>query len=69
MESVRGSDGEPRVSLRLPSWEEYVAVALDEIIAIAGASLQVRGRIERMLTELLAIAPEARAESLRARMW
>jgi uncharacterized membrane protein len=68
VETVKGTDGEPRVLLRLPSWEDYVSVALDEIIAIAGASPLVRRRIERLLTELLAIAPASREDALQARL-
>lgn len=66
-ESVNGSDGQPRLLLRLPTWEDYVAVALDEIIAIDGSSWQVRRRMDRLLTDLIAIAPAERAEPLRAR--
>ena len=33
---VAGSDGAVRVRLVLPTWEDYVAVALDAIIALAG---------------------------------
>jgi uncharacterized membrane protein len=68
VETVKGSDGEPRLLLRLPTWEDYVAVALDEIIAIDGFSAQVRRRVERLLTDLIAIAPAGRADVLRARI-
>jgi uncharacterized membrane protein len=67
VETVNGSDAQPRLILRLPTWEDYVAVALDEIIAVAGSSWQVRPRIDRLLTELLAIAPAGRAEALQTR--
>jgi uncharacterized membrane protein len=68
VETVKGSDGEPRVLLRLPSWEDYVSVALDEIIAIVGSSPLVRRRVERLLTELVAIAPADREPALEARL-
>ena len=68
VDTVNGSDGQPRLLLRLPTWEDYVAVALDEIIAIAGASWQVRPRIEQLLTDLIAIAPAERTEALRVRL-
>lgn len=67
VETVGGSDGQPRLRLRLPTWEDYVAVALDEIIAIAGSSWHVSRRLERLLTELIAITPAERAEALRRR--
>jgi uncharacterized membrane protein len=68
IEIVKGADGEPRVLLRLPSWEDYVSVALDEIIANVGSSPLVRRRVEGLLTELVAIAPTGRREALRARL-
>jgi hypothetical protein len=45
-----------------------VAVALDEIIAVGGSAWQVRPRVDRLLTDLIAISPAARAEALRARL-
>jgi uncharacterized membrane protein len=33
VETVNGSDDQPRLQLRLPTWDDYVTVALDEIIA------------------------------------
>jgi uncharacterized membrane protein len=68
VETVKGSDGEPRLLLRLPSWEDYVSVSLDEIIANVGSSPLVWQRIEVLLTELVAIAPAGRQEALRARL-
>jgi len=66
--TVGTEDGQARVVLRLPTWEDYVGVALDETIAIRDASLQVRRRIDRLLTELVAIAPPGRREALEARL-
>ena len=68
VETVKGSDGETRVLLPLPSWEDYVGVALDEIIALDRASPLVGGRVDRLLTELVAIAPAGREEALQARL-
>jgi uncharacterized membrane protein len=68
VETVKGTDSRPRLLLSLPTWEDYVAVALDEIIAIAGSSSHVRLRIDRLLTELLAIAPADFAEALQVRI-
>jgi uncharacterized membrane protein len=68
IETVKGSDGEPRVLLRLPSWEDYVSVSLDEIIENVGSSPLVRRRVEGLLSELVAIAPAGRQEALRGRL-
>jgi uncharacterized membrane protein len=68
VETVKGSDEQPRLLLRLPSWEDYVAVALDEIIAMGSASWQVRRRVGRLLTELIEIAPAGPGAPLRERL-
>jgi hypothetical protein len=65
VETVKGSDGQPRLRLHPPIWEDYVAVALDEIIAIAGSSWRVSRRVDRLLAGLIAIAPADRAEACR----
>ena len=66
--AVSTPGGQTRVLLRLPTWEDYVGVALDETIAMRDSSLQVRRRVDRLLTELVAIAPPGRRESLEARL-
>jgi uncharacterized membrane protein len=66
--TVNAPDGQTRVLLRLPTWEDNVGVALDETIAMSERSLQVRRRVDRLLTELVAIAPPGRRESLQSRM-
>jgi hypothetical protein len=45
-----------------------VTVAVDEITATASSSRPVRERVDRLLTELIAIAPAGRAEALQARV-
>jgi hypothetical protein len=67
VETVNGTDGQSRLLLRMPTWEDYVAVALAEIIAFDGSSWQVRRCMDWLLTDLTAIAPAERAEALRAR--
>ena len=67
VETVNGSDGQPRVKLRLPTWDDYLTVAVDEIIAIS-PSWPVQRRVERLLTDLIEIAPAEHAEALRARI-
>jgi uncharacterized membrane protein len=66
--TISGRDGQPRVLLRLPTWEDFVGVALDETIAMSDRSLQVRRRVDRLLTELVAIAPPGRRECLQCRL-
>jgi uncharacterized membrane protein len=66
--TVRAADGLTRVLLRPPTWEDYVGVALDETIEVSSAHGQVRRRLDRLLTDLVAIAPAGRQESLEARL-
>ncbi|HEY4828677.1 MAG TPA: hypothetical protein VIH85_18030, partial [Solirubrobacteraceae bacterium] len=69
-----GADRTPRVVLKLPTWEDYVSVALDEVIGMGLDSVHVRRRVYRLLEDLLAAAPpehhaavEARLESVATR--
>lgn len=57
-----------RLILALPSWDDYLGVALDEIISIASASVQVRRRLEQLLGELARIAPAQRRAAVETRL-
>jgi len=67
IERVSGRDGTIRVRLVLPTWEDYVAVALDEMIALPALSPNVSRRILRLLDELAAITPPSGRNALEAR--
>jgi uncharacterized membrane protein len=67
VDQVAGSDHTIRVRLVLPTWEDYVAVALDEIIALRASSANVSRRILRLLDELAVITPPSRRSALEAR--
>ena len=67
VEQVAGSDGTIRVRLVLPTWEDYVAVAVDEIIALPILSPNVSRRILRLLDELAGIVPPNRRSGLEGR--
>jgi len=64
---VADHHGTLRITLVLPTWEDYLAVALDEIIALREVSPNVSRRILRLLDELEAIAPTTRHPALTAR--
>jgi len=64
---ISGSDGLPRVKLVLPTWEDYLAIALDEILALPAVSPNVSRRILRLLDDLDEIAPEYRGGALDTR--
>lgn len=64
---IADRDGTLRITLVLPTWEDYLAVALDEIIALREVSPNVSRRILRLLDELEAITPPTRHPALAAR--
>jgi uncharacterized membrane protein len=65
---ITGPHGRTRVLLALPGWDDYVALAVDEIVEAGGANVRIRGRVERLLRELVALAPESRRPPLQARL-
>jgi uncharacterized membrane protein len=65
---IRGPHGKTRVLLALPVWDDYVALAVDEIIEAGAGHLRIRGRVERLLRELIALAPEHRRAPLQLRL-
>jgi uncharacterized membrane protein len=67
MENVADSSGTTRVKLVLPTWDQYLAVALDEIIALPGLLPSVSHRLTRLLDDLAAIAPPSRRPELEKR--
>jgi len=62
------TDGVTRVAFTLPDWDEYVGLALDEIISFGADSSQVRARLDRLLVDLIAVAPPARRFPLESRL-
>jgi uncharacterized membrane protein len=67
VECVPDRDGTIRVELVLPTWDDYLAIALDEIIALPGHSPNVSRRILRLLDDLTRIAPPRRRSALQTR--
>jgi uncharacterized membrane protein len=65
---VDGADRTPRVVLTLATWDDYVGVALDEIIGMRPDSIQVRRRLGRLLEDLLLAAPPQHREAVEARL-
>jgi uncharacterized membrane protein len=67
MENVADSSGTTRVKLVLPTWDQYLAVALDEIIALPGLLPSVSHRLTRLLDDIATIAPPGRRPELQQR--
>jgi uncharacterized membrane protein len=68
LEVVDGADRTPRVVVKLLTWEDYVCVALDEIIAMGSGSGQVQRHLVRLLEGLVAIAPAQHREPIERRL-
>jgi hypothetical protein len=56
-------DGTFRVAFMVPTWESYVALAVDELME-AAASTTVRRRLETLLRDLAELVPAARRPPL-----
>jgi uncharacterized membrane protein len=57
---LRDSSGTIRVVIPCPSWEDFLQLAFDEIVAYGASSIQVMRRMNALLSELIATAPEPR---------
>jgi uncharacterized membrane protein len=64
-------DGEVRVIVHFGTWEEHVALALDELRLWGRSSLQVRRRMEALVVDLLGVVEGARRQPLieRVPLW
>jgi uncharacterized membrane protein len=65
---ITDANGNLRVVVNMPTWEEYVGIALDEIIIVGSASLQVRRRLKRLLEDVVALAPPQRRAAAERRL-
>ena len=65
---VTGPRGSARVLLPLPVWDDYVALSFDELIEMGADHVQVRRRLERLLRDLIALAPASRRAPLQLRL-
>jgi len=65
---ITGPHGRTRVLLALPGWDDYVALAVDEIVEAGAAQVRIRRRVEHLLRELIALAPESRRAPLQGRL-
>jgi uncharacterized membrane protein len=65
---VRDPAGTVRVTAPMPEWEEFIGVALDEIVPSASSSIHLQRRLERMLEELMRRARAERRGALETRL-
>ena len=66
LSAIADEHGAVRLVLKLPTWDDYVAVALDEIVA-EQPQLFVAARLERLLDAVAAKAPPERQSALERR--
>jgi uncharacterized membrane protein len=65
---ITGPRGRTRVLLDLPGWDDFVALAVDEIVEAGAGHQRIGGRVERLLRDLIALAPEHRRGPLQLRL-
>jgi uncharacterized membrane protein len=65
---IAGLKGKTCVKLVLPDWEEYVALSVDEIVEAGAGYVRIRRRVERLLRDLIELAPESRRTPLQVRL-
>jgi uncharacterized membrane protein len=57
-------DGNPRLVMPSPTWEDFVQLAFDEIRAYGADSVQVMRRMKALISDLLATVPDERRPAL-----
>ena len=58
-------DGQARLFLGRPDWDDYVLLATEEIRLAGESHLQVMRRLRQLLTDVLSVAPSGRQPALR----
>jgi uncharacterized membrane protein len=66
--NLTDASGRVRLVLPLPTWDEYLELALDEIVNMRSGSLYLQKRLLRLLEQLLEVAPPKRHASVQARL-
>jgi uncharacterized membrane protein len=65
---VVDDDQTVRVVLQVPTWDDYLAIGVDELVAFLGVGPQARRRLTDMVEALLAEAPPSRRAALESRL-
>jgi uncharacterized membrane protein len=64
----RDAAGEARLTVKLPAWEDYVSLGVDEIRHYGAGSVQIARRLRAMLEDLLAVVPADRQRALQEQL-
>jgi uncharacterized membrane protein len=62
--AYRDENGELRVVFPVPTWEDFLLLALDEIRSYGATSIQVMRRMKALVTSLISVLPEQRRGAL-----
>lgn len=63
--TFRDSDGELRLVVPFPTWDDLLRLAFDEICSYGAASVQVMRRMNALISDLISVLPEERRPALR----
>jgi uncharacterized membrane protein len=66
--TFEGSDGTVRLTVPAFTWDDYVALAFDDLTLAAAGSPAVRARIERALEDLATVVPTSRRGAVVSRL-
>jgi uncharacterized membrane protein len=61
---LRDAAGTVRVTIPLPTWDDFLRLAFDEICAYGSSSIQVMRRMNALLNALVRALPEPRRAAL-----
>jgi uncharacterized membrane protein len=61
---VRSRDGEVRLVIPCPAWEDFLCLAFDEIMFYGAGSIQVMRRMNALIADLISLLPEKRNTAL-----
>jgi uncharacterized membrane protein len=61
----RDNEGELRLLVTFPSWEDFLRLALDEIQSYGATSVQVMRRMKALISDLIGALPEERRAALK----
>jgi uncharacterized membrane protein len=61
---IRSNDGEVRLVVPCPAWEDFLRLAFDEIMFYGAGSIQVMRRMNALIADLISLLPEKRNMAL-----
>lgn len=62
--AFRDGQGNLRLLIAYPAWEDFLQLAFDEILSYGASSVQVMRRMKALVSELISILPEERRTAL-----